>query len=282
MQVLLLGHELGVYQPCHYMCALKEYFSCSLLRVPPQHQLLRPPLEFSYLFIMNGQYIYNPPPPPPSSGGNNRRGGGALRGASRGGGQNRSRPQPYEVPVPRPGAHLQQPKQPRPEPSTPVSAKERSVVVPGTRISLNTQEEIEAWINERKKKWPTTARVEAKEQEKARQAAERKAKYEAEKKAREEQNQELAENGRELGDGKRRQAAVCKFYARNKKCSNGDRCKFLHQPGNSGKPASSVSYKLYEAPTKMPLYKMLVRNDLDQENGPVIDFIRYLFENNKI
>lgn len=239
---------------------------------------------------MTDQYIYNPPPPPPpqsrnNSGTQSRRGGGPVRSTTqqRSGQQGRGRPQPYETPSVRThpsstSATLQtasaaasvassQPEQSRP------------VMIPGTSISLNTKEEIEAWIQDRKKKWPTTARVEAKQ---AAAAAER---------AQRESERNTNSGQGDSNSSVRKPQMVCKFYKRNKKCLNGEKCRFSHQIGDEPNSASSTSgkgslsnkrYTLYEAPTKMPLFKMLVRNDLDLENKPVLEFIEYLALNNKI
>lgn len=145
----------------------------------------------------------------------------------------------------------------------------RSIIVPGTSISLNTAQEIEEWIKERRKKWPTTARVEAKLRE---QPATASAKAGS-----------STDNTRPKG--------VCKFFARSGRCNNGAQCRFEHSrpvasdsPRNnnnnnkSGK-SSKTEYKLYEAHKKMPLFKMLVRNDMDKENGVVLDFIAFLCKN---
>lgn len=240
---------------------------------------------------MNGQYIYNPPPPPPpqsrnNSGSQSRRGGGPVRSTpqQRPGQQGRSRPQPYDTPISRSNPNnttsaLQ---------TAPIAAsvpssqpdQNRTVIIPGTSISLNTKEEIEAWIQERKKKWPTTARVEAKQAAAAAERAQRES----------ERGNSSSGQGDTNSNSTKKPQMVCKFYKRNKKCLNGDKCRFSHQladdPNSASTPGkgsfSNKRYTLYEAPTKMPLFKMLVRNDLDLENKPVLEFIEYLALNNKI
>ena len=263
---------------------------------------------------MNGQYIYKPPPPPPppSSGsgstarsgagsGSSRggRGGGSRRGAgnstsTRGA---RSRAQPYQVSgssyrqrvtaaaavvappagaMPRKGVWDMQKNHDNNDEDvddeeelgktgTQDQNAARSIIVPGTSISLNTAQEIEEWIKERRKKWPTTARVEAK--------------------LREQQVTASASAKAGSSTDNTRPKGVCKFFARSGRCNNGAQCRFEHsRPAASDSPRnnnnkSKTEYKLYEAHKKMPLFKMLVRNDMDKENGVVLDFIEFLCKN---
>lgn len=236
---------------------------------------------------MDGRYIYNPPPPPPSSSGSSNNnstrgnrggGGGPRRGGPRGGSLARNRPRPYNLQsdsntvAAQRGSVQQDYDENNEEKAGAGSQQPVVVVVPGNNktISVNTEKEIEEWIQARKKNWPTNARVEAKQKER-----------EAANKQREEASKQREEAGKPREEVRGGSKGVCKFFAKNGKCSNGTNCRFAHTTSTGADqqqaaPSSKVNYKRYEAPVKMPLFKMLVRNDIDQENGSVLDFIEFL------
>ncbi len=81
--------------------------------------------------------------------------------------------------------------------------------VPGTGITLQTPEEIAAWIEERKTRWPTQSRVEESLKQK------------------DEQRSKEASFRKMVGDTGERQR-TCKFFAKSGKCKNGDKCTFQH------------------------------------------------------
>lgn len=185
-------------------------------------------------------YIYKPPPPPPSGVKPKSKApaGSSFKPAQ-------SRPQPYAPP-------------------TPKISRDISVVEPKSqsKISLNTEQEIQAWIAARKKNWPTESRV----KEKARLEAQHK------------QNApDTLPKEKPQGNAQRQ----CKFFAAGK-CKN-SQCRFAHITGSDSKPLERPKkYKLYEAPKKMPLFKMLVRNEMEVENRQIMEFIEYICENNII
>lgn len=76
--------------------------------------------------------------------------------------------------------------------------------------SVDSPEELEAWIEERKRKWPTERRLQE-------IAVERDAKRQIE--------QDMATRAKLKAKGKR---AACRAFARSGSCSRGEFCKFSH------------------------------------------------------
>lgn len=156
------------------------------------------------------------------------------------------------------------------EEKKPEKAPEEPIFIEGTTISLQTEEDIAKWIEERKKNWPTRKNVEAK------------LKNQLEKK--EEKNE------------KPKKQNVCKFFARNRKCRFGNKCKNLHEAANlvQSNPNSRVRvingievavpqrYKNDPNDNKS-FYKKLVQKDLyEHENNKVLDFLLWLDQEGKI
>lgn len=155
--------------------------------------------------------------------------------------------------------------------------------IPGTTISLQTDEDIAKWIEERKKRWPTDKRIEEKKL--------------AEK-------PQKRPNNDAASPPAKKQKAICRFYQQNKRCKFGNKCKNLHEAASSSTSTSSAgSTKMINGvPVLIPkrftnelylkekdgangssLYKMLVQKDLyEHENEAVLDFIQYLDEHNLI
>lgn len=197
------------------------------------------------------------------------------------------------------------------------SAAGRSVVVPGTSITLNTAAEIEKWVAERRKRWPTQGRIDAKEKLLERVKSDRRGGAAA----------APASTPREDGDaaavpgdsapsstsltaavaaapqasaGRANATRVCKYFARKGRCNNGARCPYLHTspssaqqtnvPGSGGSTSGADSfsyaaqkrYRRYDAAPRLPLFQMMVRNDLQRENGKLLDLIEYLYMRDKL
>lgn len=88
-------------------------------------------------------------------------------------------------PVPRP-------KSPEPEQS---DIDEELLTIQGTNIKLETEEDIQKWIEDRKKNWPSKQNIERKKEE----------------------------------PPAKKPKMVCKFYQKNKSCKYGSKCKNLHE-----------------------------------------------------
>lgn len=146
------------------------------------------------------------------------------------------------------------------------------VYIPGTTITLQTEEDIAKWIAERKKKWPTKANIEKKQQSKIVETIDRKRKNDDTTKP----------------DNKKRRT-VCKFFKQNRKCRFGTECKNLHEL-NPAPPANTKFHytktinnipvlipKLYANRQDTALFKNLVQRDQSEhENSTILDFIQFL------
>ncbi|KAK9322708.1 hypothetical protein V1517DRAFT_322598 [Lipomyces orientalis] len=157
--------------------------------------------------------------------------------------------------------------------TTSTSTSTAVVTIPGTTISLETEEDIVKWINERKNNWPTAKRIEEKQEELKRKKVEEEESRKVKEKLQEEQSKQ---NNEMLS-----KRNICKFFAKTGRCNRGSKCAFSHE--RSANAASSATlptkkYKRFVKPQKMPLFKRLVQNDWDKENAKVLDFISYLVD----
>ncbi|KAL6452739.1 hypothetical protein SBY92_000079 [Candida maltosa Xu316] len=158
------------------------------------------------------------------------------------------------------------------------------VVIQGTNITLQTEEDIAKWIEERKKNWPSKTNVDRK------------------KRAIEEKEEENKSTEQQQPSKKRKINNVCQFYRLHKKCKFGNKCKNLHEdPVNVNAVTSSYNElthyrkfindipvlipKLYSNRTentqvkKSSLFKHLVtRDQMVNENEQILEFIKYLEE----
>lgn len=131
---------------------------------------------------------------------------------------------------------------------------ESVVFIPGTTISLQTDEDIAKWIEERRKKWPTKRNIEQKEL-----AKEQEERSQLQKKRLQPQDLPIAKKRRiEQQEGtepdlnlSRKQ--VCKFYEKNKRCRYGTKCRNLHESGGS---ASSDTQTKHHALQAFPAMKV--------------------------
>uniref|UniRef100_A0A060T790 ARAD1C26620p n=1 Tax=Blastobotrys adeninivorans TaxID=409370 RepID=A0A060T790_BLAAD len=166
----------------------------------------------------NDEYIFTPPPPPPPPS------SGTKHTVEQSTKKTAVRPGPYD----------------RPD-----VGDEQAQISPAI---LEAAADVEKWIAERKKNWPTAKRIAEKKEEQGAKANE------------EDQKQEQTKPTTSK--------VPCKWYNQGR-CLSGANCKFLHQK----------VYKRFEPPGQKSLYKRLVQNDLDHEDNKVLDFIVYLKEN---
>ncbi|KAI5959601.1 uncharacterized protein KGF55_005245 [Candida pseudojiufengensis] len=176
----------------------------------------------------------------------------------------------------------------------------KPVKIPGTNITLQTEEDIAKWIEERKKNWPSKSNIEKKEQIKA----EKRKKYQDNTTSIGQTKRKLEEsNQNESSNSNKRSRNICRHFQQFKKCKFGTKCKNLHEIPNDPNPIASnfkndlthtkrklngitiLVPKLYSnrtenTPTsKSSLFKHLITQDQAQnENQLVLDFIKYLDE----
>lgn len=180
--------------------------------------------------------------------------------------------------------------------TTDATTTNKIVAIPGTNITLQTEEDIAKWIEGRKKNWPTRANVERKQQLKE------------EKRKLQQSNQQNTRQKRSMEDettlDNKRGKTVCRFFQQYGKCKYGNKCKNIHEIPNlrddpnpiATKFNNSLTHykrqlngvtflvpKLYSnrtentAMSKSSLFKHLITQDqIKNENSLVIDFIRYL------
>lgn len=92
--------------------------------------------------------------------------------------------------------------------------------IQGTNIIFENEEDIQKWIEERKKNWPTTRKVE-----------EKKAEQEKAKKILETMTKAPTDAGNETTPAIR----VCNFWMKTKRCRNGEKCLFSHDMADIAK-----------------------------------------------
>lgn len=99
------------------------------------------------------------------------------------------------------------------------------VTVPGTNIVLENDEDIQKWIEERKKNWPTNKRVKEKVEER-------------------EKAQKILKNltKENTNESSAPLVKVCNFWMKTKRCKNGKNCRFSHDP---------IMIEKYKASTQM-------------------------------
>mmetsp|Transcript_2299 Transcript_2299/g.2530 ORF Transcript_2299/g.2530 Transcript_2299/m.2530 type:complete len:276 (+) Transcript_2299:270-1097(+) len=160
------------------------------------------------------------------------------------------------------------------------------VFIPGTNITLETEEDIRKWIEERKKKWPSRRNIEEKE------------------KIRQEQtkipsNSKKRMNESSVSQNTKKPKNICKFYQNNKRCKFGNKCKNVHEATTSSGAKASQNTKtinniLVAIPQRFKnelyinekdtnahplLFKMLVQKEhFENENSKILEFLEFLDE----
>ncbi|KAK6455177.1 nuclear fragile X mental retardation-interacting protein 1-domain-containing protein [Scheffersomyces xylosifermentans] len=182
---------------------------------------------------------------------------------------------------------------------------EEPTFIPGTSITLQTEEDIAKWIAERKKNWPTRGNVARKLES---QAEDNKKSKPVESTPTASPSKRNAEDDNNNGP-KKKQKNVCRFFQQHGHCKFGVKCKNIHEAGS--KPANPVASsnqhdlthyrrningipvlipKLYSnrtnsftqntnnnSGTGLSLFKHLVKQDhLENENKTILNFIQFL------
>ncbi|AOA61277.1 hypothetical protein PP7435_CHR1-1512 [Komagataella phaffii CBS 7435] len=144
----------------------------------------------------------------------------------------------------------------------------KPIPIPGTSIVLQTEEDIQKWIEERKKNWPTRKRMLEKEES-------------------------SKQHSTSSADSppKKKNPGICRFYATTGKCRNGNKCKFVHGPPNLpnhravvlGGITVQVPKRFSPSLNRGKLNNMLVEDEhFKKENDQILDFITKLFTENII
>lgn len=166
------------------------------------------------------------------------------------------------------------------------SKSNEPVFIPGTNITLETEEDIKKWIEERKKKWPSRRNIEEKE----------KNRQEQENTSRNSKKRINETNGTQ--DSKKPKN-ICKFFKNNKRCKFGNKCKNVHEStgssgGNPTQNTKTINNILVVIPQRFKnemylnekdtnshplLFRMLVQKDhYENENSKVLEFLEFLNE----
>lgn len=150
---------------------------------------------------------------------------------------------------------------------------------------LAAAENLEQWIADRRRNWPTKERVAAKKKElelakTADQSTANTASTEntANNTKPNQNNTNAGKSGKNL-----RKRPICRYF-RNGKCKNGDQCRFSHDLRTDSEEGSKPNaktprlnvYKRYETPVKSSLFVKLVQSDHDAEDELLLKFIEYL------
>lgn len=155
------------------------------------------------------------------------------------------------------------------------SDKKDAICILGTNITLQTEEDIANWIEERKKKWPTRKNIELKKQEAVKRRSDLLP------------DVSKNENEREIKKPKN----ICRYYQQHKRCKFGNKCKNSHIIDSKSHSTQNTNTKLINnievsipqrykgGPKDSSLFLKLVKKDeLEHENELVLDFILYLNE----
>lgn len=172
------------------------------------------------------EYIYSlPPPPPPPSASSQVKEAGSAGSARKSTGI----------------TDVSQNKRPRLSDDSQDS--DQSLIETMKKASEN----VEDWIAQRKKNWPSSKRIQEKKDQ--------------------ERSQENSASGSTHGSGppaaKKR---PCRYFAAKGACRLGDKCPFTHEK----------KFQRFEGAGKSALFKRLVQADMSEENEQILSFISLL------
>lgn len=173
---------------------------------------------------------------------------------------------PEDAPAPQPDPSVNAATEDLDEIEEDEEANAKPVFIQGTNITLQTEEDIQKWIQERKKNWPSKKNVERKL---------------ADLKTTKRKQEEPKTTNKKLKQ-------VCKFFLLNKSCKFGNNCKNIHESDSDYTTINNIKTKIpkaYEnsyytkenASENSSLYKMLVKKDqFELENEKFIEFLYYM------
>ncbi|KAJ3325159.1 hypothetical protein HDV06_004916 [Boothiomyces sp. JEL0866] len=138
---------------------------------------------------------------------------------------------------------------------------------------LNTEEEIAAWIAERKKNYPTKENVKEKN-EKFQLKRDRGDVIIETGKLKKQKTVSLRSDLAEKSDSElvNDSDRVCKYFLKNR-CRRGDSCQFKHESANTN--TTNIS----EVEERKPLLDMLLANDIRRDRNKVLQAIRHIIKN---
>ncbi|KAG7731090.1 hypothetical protein KL948_003370 [Ogataea haglerorum] len=144
------------------------------------------------------------------------------------------------------------------------------IAIPGTNIVLDSEEDIQKWIEERRKNWPTNKRIQEKNNMQTKQA-----------------------QANPSGPQNRR---VCRFWQNSRNCKNGAKCRFLHEsgpqrprqlPNHKVKQIQGLSVQIPQRFTPLvhkgrSLHNLVAEREMLDENVRLLGIFKKLIENNLI
>ncbi|KAK6200384.1 nuclear fragile X mental retardation-interacting protein 1-domain-containing protein [Scheffersomyces amazonensis] len=190
------------------------------------------------------------------------------------------------------------------EVSQTVKDPSQPIVIPGTNITLQTDEDIAKWIEERKKRWPTRKNIELKEQTQAQAQAQVQVQDQQNEINSQDRKRRNSNSNSDTPNTKKARN-ICRFYQLHKHCKFGNKCKNLHELPDSSisksnkfdNPAfnlpdiESTHFKrtINDIPVLIPklysniqksggrLFKHLIKREhSEHENNVILQFIQYL------
>jgi len=142
----------------------------------------------------------------------------------------------------------------------------------------------EKWIAERRKNWPSRARVAEKLANEAARNDAKEAGGSGDQGAGKSLTGEKAGSGdaaEQTAGGSGKLRPVCRFFLRGR-CNAGDKCRFRHERDRPRPAPHERVYKRFEAPPNTSLFVRLVQTDQLSEDERFLHFLQHLARFNRI
>ncbi|QPG72924.1 hypothetical protein FOA43_000228 [Brettanomyces nanus] len=101
-----------------------------------------------------------------------------------------------------------------------VDLTEKNVSIQGTNIILESDEDIQKWVQERRKNWPTSRRIKEKQKQRT---------EEMRILAASSADSADSANSLQYSSGASSNRRICRYWQSTGRCRNGSKCKFLHE-----------------------------------------------------